>query len=91
VPYGLSVFFHQSIITNELDYFVRYDFYNEDINNSMTGFYQSFMTAGLDIIPATNVHFMPNIWLNAFTPKPNQTVKYTTDVVPRITFWYVFQ
>lgn len=90
VPYGLSVYIVGNIIPNELKCFVRYDFYNQDINNSSTGFYQSFTTAGFDFMPASNVHFMPNIWLNAFTPKTNQTVKYTTDVVPRITFWYVY-
>jgi hypothetical protein len=90
VPYGMSAFFHQVIIPGELKYFVRYDFYNQDINNASTGFFQSFLTAGLDIMPAPKVHFMPNIWLNAFTPKTNQGVKYTTDVVPRITFWYEY-
>ncbi len=90
VPYGLSVYITGGIIPNELKFFVRYDFFNQDINNSSTGFYQSFTTAGFDFSPATNVHFMPNLWLNAFTPKTNQTVKYTTDVVPRITFWYLY-
>lgn len=93
VPYGLSIFLNQNIIDDDLvmNYFLRYDYFNQDINNSNTGFYQSFMTAGLDISPAENVHIMPNIWLNAFTPKPEQTVKYTTDVVPRITFWYDYK
>ncbi|MBP9190926.1 MAG: hypothetical protein KBF96_00085 [Ignavibacteria bacterium] len=91
VPYGLSVFISQNIISDELNYFLRYDYFNQDINNSNTGFYQSFMTAGLDITPAPDVHIMPNIWLNAFTPKPLQNAKYTTDVVPRITFWYEYK
>lgn len=93
VPYGLSIFINQNIIDEDLvmNYFLRYDYVNNDINNKNTGFHQSFMTAGLDISPVENVHIMPNIWLNAFTPKPMQTTKYTTDVVPRITFWYDYK
>lgn len=93
VPYGLSIFLHQNIIDEELvlNYFLRYDYVNDDINNKNTGFHQSFMTAGLDISPVEDVHIMPNIWLNAFTPKPMQTAKVKTDVVPRITFWYEYK
>ena len=91
VPYGFSFFFGQNTIPDELKIFIRYDFYNQDINNSKTGFYQSFMTAGFDFIPVGSVHFMPNIWLNAYTPKPNQSPKFTTQVVPRLTFWYEFK
>lgn len=91
VPFGFSVFLDQISLYNDLKCFLRYDFYNPDINNSSTGFYQSFLTAGFDFIPYKNVHFMPNLWLNAFTPKPNQTPKVTTDVVPRLTFWYEYR
>lgn len=91
VPFGISVYFNQWIIDSELKYFVRYDFYNENINNPSTGFYQSFMTAGMDFTPTGTVHFMPNIWMNAYTPKSMQNIKYTTQVVPRLTFWYEFK
>ncbi len=91
VPFGVSVYFNQWIIESELKYFVRYDFYNGNINNPSTGFYQSFMTAGLDFMPAGNVHFMPNIWLNSYTAKTNQIKKFTSQVVPRLTFWYDFK
>ena len=88
VPFGLSFYMNQIILEDELKYFLRYDFYNGNINNSNTGFYQSFMTAGLDITPGNNVHIMPNIWFNAYASKPGQTAGLTSQVVPRITFWY---
>ncbi|MDQ3018965.1 MAG: OprO/OprP family phosphate-selective porin [Bacteroidota bacterium] len=91
VPYGMSFFVIPTLMKEKLKLFLRYDFYNPDINNSSTGFNQSFFTAGLDFIPFTNVHIMPNLWLNAFTAKTNQTQKITTDVVPRITFWYEYR
>lgn len=91
VPFGFSFYITQIQLYDELKCFFRYDFYNQNINNSKTGFYQSFVEAGFDFTPYKNVHFMPNLWLNAFTPKINQPVKYTTDVVPRITFWYEYR
>lgn len=91
VPFGISFYITQINLYSNLKCFFRYDFYNQDINNSLTGFYQSFVTAGFDFSPAKNVHFLPNIWLNAYTAKPNQSQKYTTDVVPRLTFWYEYK
>jgi hypothetical protein len=91
VPFGISFYLTKINIYEDLKFFFRYDFYNEDINNSRTGFYQSFVETGFDFTPSSNVHFIPNIWLNAFTPKPDQIPKYTTDVVPRITFWYTYK
>ncbi len=91
VPFGFSFFIDQISLYDDLKFFFRYDFFNQDINNASTGFYQSFLTAGFDFSPQKDVHFMPNLWLNAFTPKPNQVPKFTTDVVPRITFWYNYK
>lgn len=91
VPYGISFYFAQDIKKEVLKAWFRYDNFNQDLNNSKTGFRQSFVSTGLDWMPYANVHIMPNLWLNAFTPKPDQTVKYTTDVVPRITVWYNYK
>lgn len=50
---------------------------------------QTFMTAGLDFMPAKNVHFMPNVWYNHYaTQLPNANADH--DLVWRITFYFVF-
>ena len=100
---GISAYVHGDIIKSKLRYFVRYDSYNPDTKydngtySKYTGFTanyepsnkENFFTAGLDFMPAKNVHFMPNIWYNQY--KTNQgTANTDHDLVYRVTFYYVF-
>ncbi|MEO8820174.1 MAG: hypothetical protein ABI374_04975 [Ginsengibacter sp.] len=102
---GISIFTHATIVKDKLNFFARYDAFNPDnkIDNSKYNKYVGntsgyndpatkgdFITAGLDFTPVKNVHFMPNIWYNkntnqGFTPKYDGS-----DVVYRVTFYYVF-
>ena len=102
---GISIFTHGTIVKDKLNFFARYDALNPDnkINNSIYNKYvqatsgysdpstkEQFITAGLDYTPTKNVHFMPNIWTDAYK---NQgfAPKYTgTDFVYRLTFYFVF-
>jgi hypothetical protein len=62
---------------------------------------EQFVVLGIDYTPAKNIHFMPNLWLNTYTStidhnvvndtfNPNVTGIKGTDVVWRLTFYYVF-
>lgn len=63
---------------------------------------EQFVTLGLDYTPIKNVHIMPNVWVNTyesavspsatFTPayNPNISGAKGTDVVWRLTFYYVY-
>lgn len=54
---------------------------------------QTFFTAGLDYMPAKNVHILPNIWTNHYASQmPNVTGRASgdNDTVWRITLFYVF-
>jgi len=102
---GLSIFTHGAIVKDKLNFFARYDAFNPNnkIDNSKYNMYVGntsgyndpstkgqFITAGLDYTPIKNVHVMPNIWYNkninqGFTPKYDGS-----DVVCRVTFYYVF-
>ena len=67
---------------------------------------EQFITYGLDFTPFKNVHFMPNVWMNtynsalsvtgtntnglAYSKLPNVSGVNGTDVVYRLTFYYVY-
>lgn len=91
MPSGISVFLSGAVYKESVKFFARYDYFNQDTKNSSTGYNQSFVTAGIDFIPYPRIHLMPNIWLNAYSKKANQTVGRYTDVVPRITFFYDYR
>lgn len=90
-PFGIS-FFAWAPIPNVqgLNAFARYDFYNPNTKLPSSGFNESFITAGLDYMPIKNVHLMPNIWINSFSNKGTGPTP-DTDVVARITFFYVYK
>lgn len=104
VSTGVSAYIHGDITKNKLRYFIRYDSYNPDTkyNNAAyskyTGFTsnyepsnnEKFFTAGLDFIPAKNVHFIPNIWYNQYINKQSGPSNRDHDLVYRLTFYYVF-
>jgi hypothetical protein len=50
---------------------------------------QTFMTAGLDLMPTRGVHVMPNIWYNHYNTQLSPA-NGDHDLVWRITFFYVF-
>jgi len=56
---------------------------------------QQFITAGLDYMPAKNVHIIPNVWYNTYASQlAAPAVAYVTpnsnDLVLRLTFHYIF-
>ncbi|MGZ3916341.1 MAG: hypothetical protein ACXVBN_06690 [Flavisolibacter sp.] len=104
---GLSAFVRGNIVKDKLGFFARTDFYNPDTKYDAATYsaYQGysstyepnnkelFMTAGLDMTPAKNIHFMPNIWYNRYTSQKanvSGTAKQDYDLVYRMTFYYVF-
>jgi hypothetical protein len=105
---AVSVWVRGAIIKSKLNIFGRYDNYNPSSNfnssvnytvNTNFGSYtplykEQFYTAGLDYMPAKNIHFMPNFWLTQYQDQRVSTnTKYVADdhtVVYRLTFYYVF-
>ena len=62
---------------------------------------QQFVLLGFDYTPIKNVHFMPNLWLNTYTSSISQSAANDllntnvtgikgTDVVWRLTFYYIY-
>jgi hypothetical protein len=105
-PFGFSVFARGSIIKDKLNAFARFDSFNPDQHYrdedvlltynpvSMSKHYnENFITAGLDFMPHKNVHLMPNIWMNSYKAKADTAilVKRKADVVPRLTFYFIFR
>jgi len=102
---GLSIFARGTLVKDKLNFFARTDFFNPDnkIDNSKynkyvgnTGGYndpstkENFITAGLDYTPMKNVHLMPNLWLNHYKNQGFATKYDASDVVYRLTFYFVF-
>ncbi len=102
---GISIFTHEPIIKDKLNFFARFDALNPDkeIDNSKYNKYvgntngfndpstkEQFITAGLDFTPTKNVHLMPNIWYNKYTNQGPANLYNSYDLVYRITFYYVF-
>ncbi|HEY4799372.1 MAG TPA: hypothetical protein VII99_09885 [Bacteroidia bacterium] len=69
-------------------------------NMSTTTFYtQTFYSAGLDWTPNPRIHIMPNLWYNQYTMMKStdaagyplsKRAKMDFDLVPRITFYIIF-
>lgn len=106
-PFGVSVFARGVLIKDKVAAFARWDSYSPDGDyrtdrdplqvynaSSMHRHYdETFFLAGLDITPHSNVHIIPNIWINSYTPKAeNQVlVDRKADIVPRVTFYFVYK
>lgn len=90
-PFGISVFARGIIIKDRLNAFGRFDYSDQDSENSNAGFKESFISVGLDIIPHKNVHIMPNVWVNTYTDKSASNIDIKTDIVPRVTFLYIYK
>ena len=105
-PFGFSVFARGSIIKDKLSAFARYDSYNQDnsfrdqdaiqtysASKMYLNYDEQFITAGLDYTPHKNVHIMPNIWYNSYKAKAETAllVDRDADIVPRLTFYFIFR
>lgn len=51
---------------------------------------ETFITAGLDFMPARDVHFEPNIWVVKYSSQLAAGKESDQDVVYRMTFFFVF-
>lgn len=102
LTFGASIFIRGQIIKDKLGYFARYDMYNPNTTfnadkNYITGgspITESFITAGIDYVPAKNVHIMPNVWINSYNNRTKNAIgaiKSDYDLVARLTFWYIFK
>lgn len=105
-PFGISLFARGQLIKDKLDVFARYDTFDPDSDyrdeDALTSFNASamsrhydeqFFVAGFDITPHRNVHIMPNIWINSYSPKVDNEilVERKADIVPRITFYFIYR
>jgi hypothetical protein len=87
--FGISVFswYH---LSDHWKVYGRIDYYDPNRFSSNTGFYEYFISLGLDYMPISNIHFMPNIWIDTFTDKSSAGRTKNADIVPRITFFFLF-
>jgi hypothetical protein len=104
-PFGFSIFARAPIVKNKLGVFARFDSFDPDSKYSNDYSYSSshngvnghvketFITAGLDWTPTSNVHFMPNIWMNSYSDHAKNVtgkVKSDNDLDVRLTFFWKF-
>jgi len=104
---GLSLYVTGNIIPSKLRFFARWDSYNPNTKYDNTTYSkytsfiaqyepnnkENFITAGLDFMPAKNIHFMPNVWYNNYSgQQANLAGKAAKDhdLVWRMTFYFVF-
>lgn len=101
--FGAGIFVRGTIRKDKLSFFLRADSY--DPNTMFSKFFgyapsytalntERFFTVGLDYSPAKNIHVIPNIWLNSYHSKLDNATKLAKsdmDLVPRLTFYYVFK
>ena len=105
-PFGFSVFVRGTMIPGKLFAFARYDQYDPDndykdqdalttynFSNMHRHYEESFFVAGIDIAPHKNVHIIPNIWVNTYSPKLDNAilVERKSDIVPRITVFFSYR
>jgi hypothetical protein len=88
-PFGISLFSWYRL-SDYWKVYGRIDYYDADRLSSHTGFYEYFISVGFDYTPIKNIHFMPNIWINTFLNKSTVGKTKNADVVPRITFFFLF-
>jgi len=89
IPWGISLFSWYRC-SDQWKVYGRIDYFNPNSLSPSAGFYEYFISFGLDYMPANNIHFMPNIWINTFTDKSSAGRTKTADVVPRLTFFFAF-
>lgn len=105
---AVSIYSRGAIYKDKLGFFARYDSYNPDndfnaadvytVNTNFSAYSpftkEHFITAGLDLTPAKDIHFAPNLW---FIQYKDQRDPSTTGYLPanhvlvyRLTFFYIF-
>ncbi len=87
--FGLS-FFSWYRFSEQCKVFGRIDYYDPNRFSLNSGFYEQFVSLGLDYMPVNDIHIMPNIWINTFTDKSSAGRKKDADVVLRVTFFFLF-
>jgi hypothetical protein len=87
--FGVSLFSWYQI-SEHWKVYGRIDYYDPNRFSLNAGFYEYFISIGLDYMPINNIHFIPNIWINTFTDKSSAGRTKEADVVPRMTFFFVF-
>lgn len=91
-PLGISAYVWAPVPgVEKLNAVARYDFFNPDTKISNAGFTEQFFLIGLDYFPENHIHVMPNLWLNSFSDKSSAGVAKDSDVVFRLTFFYVYR
>lgn len=72
-------------------------------DNTKRPYGEQFFTFGLDYAPNKNIHLIPNIWINMYTDLREKPADYdvaadwakyydrSPDIVPRLTFYYLFK
>ncbi len=99
-PLSFSVFLSNKLgaLGENWRSFLRYDFYNPVTNYSELGIYPSpsehyeehSYWMGLHYKMKEKINFMPNIIINQYKPKNDNVVKRKSDVVPRLTVFFLF-
>jgi hypothetical protein len=90
-PTGLSLFVWAPIPSVEnLGVVVRYDMFDKNSKITDNGYKENFLEFAIDYTPVPNVHLMPNLWMNSYSPK-GSTAARDADMVGRVTFFYIFR
>ena len=89
-PRGISIFAHADIIKNSFAVFGRFDMFDPDNSNTTAGVKENFISAGVDWSPVTNVHVMPNVWMDTYSNKASTGTIPDNDVVLRLTGSFKF-
>jgi hypothetical protein len=76
--------------TEVINLFGRYDFFNPDSNTGSNGYFEHFISAGVDFIPLNNFHIIPNLWMTFYKDKSTANLSRNADIVGRFTFWFVY-
>jgi len=90
-PLGISIFLRGNLYKDNVKFFTRFDYFNDNSSTAQTGFNEYFVTAGIELLPHPKIHIMPNLWLNAYKKKNENSAGRKTDVVPRITVFYDYR
>lgn len=90
LPLGVSLFCRASFPgTSALNGFLRLDSFDPDTKLSTDGTRERFIVVGVDYSPSTNIHLMPNVWINTYASKSNVPAP-DTDVLARLTALFGF-
>jgi hypothetical protein len=76
--------------TEVINLFARYDYFDPNSNTSKSGFKENFFNVGVDFLPFPNFHLIPNLWLTTYKDKSGANISRPSDVVARMTFWFVY-